>query len=113
MPTDSFETPYTSFSRSRYPDTTSVSEFVSGTVTCTTGGFTFANGDLFSGVRLKGHELNSHPIGIGTAAQTGNAATGDLYPIEPAEEVFIDIDKLDKVFITGFTAGLTMHFIGS
>ena len=111
MPTD-YTAPST-VTRSRNPDTTSVNVFTAGTVTCTTGGFTFANGGLFSGVRLKGHEQNSHPIGIGTSAQTGNAATGDLYPIKAEEEIFIDIDELDKVFITGFTAGLTMHFLGS
>ena len=84
--------------------------FQSGQKTASTSQSALA-GDvtLKSGVKVKGHQDNSGFIFVGQSASVDNE-TG--YPLGPSEEVFLEIDNLNKIFVYASPNG-TACFIGS
>ncbi len=61
-----------------------------------------------SGVKIKGHHNNSDYVYVGVAGV--NAVTG--YPLGPSEEIFLEIDQIQSVYIYASPNG-TACYIGS
>ena len=86
--------------------------FVQGQQTATSSQGQLNSGTAFglsSGVKVKGHQNNSEYIFIGKD-NTVSAETG--YPLGPSEEIFLEIDDVNKVWIFASPNG-TACFIGS
>jgi len=92
--------------RSRYSDPTSVGSFIVGQHSVTTGGTTMSNADLNSGVRIKANGGTIYVGGSGVTSSNG-------YALGNEDEVFIDIDSMNKVFVVAASAGFTASFIAS
>ena len=85
-------------------------QFVGGQKTCTGSSTQLASDQgLSSGVKLKGHQNNSNFVYVGVSGV--NVDTG--YPLGPSEEVFLEIDNINKVFVMSTPAGQTACFIAS
>ena len=86
--------------------------FVQGQQTATSSQGQLNSGTAFglsSGVKVKGHQNNSDYIFIGKD-NTVDADSG--YPLGPSEEIFLEIDDVNKVWIFASPNG-TACFIGS
>ena len=86
--------------------------FVQGQQTATSSQGQLNSGTAFglsSGVKVKGHQNNSDYIFIGKD-NTVSAVTG--YPLGPSEEIFLEIDDVNKVWVFASPNG-TACFIGS
>lgn len=92
--------------RTRYSDPTSVGSFITGQHSVTTTGTTMSNSDLNSGVRIKADGGTIFVGGSGVSFDNG-------YPLGNEEEVFIDIDSMNKVFVRAASTGFTASFIAS
>ena len=90
----------------RFSNPTSVGSFIVGQHTVTTTGTTMSNADLKSGVRIKS---DGGQIFIGGSDVT----TTNGYALGNEEEVFIDIDSMNKVFVRAASTGFTASFIAS
>ena len=101
---DSYEGP-TRNGRKRFSNPTSVREFTPGIHTCTTSGTTMSNAELASGVRIKADGI----LYVGGS----NVGTTNGYELATGEEVFIDVDSMEKVFVMSSPAGSTASFIAS
>lgn len=101
---DSYEGPARN-GRKRYSNPTSVKEFITGIHTCTTSGTTMSDAELASGVRIKANG-NLYVGGSNVGSTNG-------YELASNEEVFIDIDSMNKVFVMSSPAGSTASFIAS
>ena len=85
-------------------------QFVGGQKTCTASATTLASDQgLSSGVKLKGHQNNSNFVYVGVSGV--NVDTG--YPLGPSEEVFLEIDNINKVYVMSSPAGQTACYIAS
>ena len=85
-------------------------QFVGGHKTCTASATTLASDQgLSSGVKLKGHQNNSNFVYVGVSGV--NVDTG--YPLGPSEEVFLEIDNINKVYVMSSPAGQTACYIAS
>ena len=100
------------------PDT-SVSVYVRGSdtpSTFTTGSVPVlvSSGQLgvvsVSGVKLKAHPGNADIIWISSSAD-GTQSTS--FPLDASEEVFLEIDDLNKIYYWSATTGSTLSWIGS
>jgi|TARA_A100001015_G_scaffold81638_1_gene90460 hypothetical protein len=92
--------------RTRYSDPTSVGSFITGQHSVTTSGTTMSNSDLNSGVRIKASGGQIFVGGSGVSFDNG-------YALGSGDEVFIDIDSMNKVFVRAAAAGSTASFIAS
>ena len=101
---DSYEGP-TRNGRKRFSNPTSVREFTTGIHTCTTSGTTMSSAELASGVRIKADGI----LFVGGS----NVGTTNGYELASGEEVFIDVDSMEKVFVMSSPAGSTASFIAS
>ena len=66
---------------------------------------------LQSGVHFKSDLVNTSGtifIGSGTAVTGGNG-----YPLYNGDQIFIETDNLNKIFISATAAGLTLYYIGT
>ena len=66
---------------------------------------------LQSGVHFKSDLVNTSGtifIGSGTAVTGGNG-----YPLYNGDQIFIETDNTDKIFISATAAGLTLYYIGT
>ena len=94
----------------RYSQPSSVQKFVTGVVTVGTTSNNLLDGrDLNSGVRIKADAANAEAIYIGPSPV--GATNG--FKLSANEEVFIDIDAIDKVFVMSVGGGETLSFIAS
>jgi hypothetical protein len=86
------------------------SSFVSGQQEATSSATVLHNTstELKSGVKVKGHQNNQDYIYIGVSGV--DATTG--YPLGPSEEIFLEIDEIQKVYIYASPGG-TACYIGS
>ena len=89
----------------RFSNPTSVGSFIVGQHSVTTTGTTMSNADLKSGVRIKANGV----LYVGGS----NVGTTNGYELAANEEVFIDIDSMEKVFVMSSPAGSTASFIAS
>ena len=81
--------------------------FQSGQKTASTSVCTRGDVTLKSGVKVKGHQDNSGFIFVGQSAPVDNE-TG--YPLGPSEEVFLEIDNLNKIFVYASPNGTVCHW---
>tara|TARA_R100001510_G_C7645136_1_gene202523 strand:+ start:443 stop:778 length:336 start_codon:yes stop_codon:yes gene_type:complete len=100
----------------RFSQPSSVKGFLTGSVTVGTTannllgvGFS-ATGDLDSGVRIKADSANAEVVFIGS--NVGLTASNG-FKLAANEEVFIDIDSLNKIFHISTGGGETLSFIAS
>ena len=85
-------------------------QFVGGQKACSASSTVLASDQgLSSGVKLKGHQNNSNFVYVGVSGV--NVDTG--YPLGPSEEVFLEIDNINKVYVMSSPAGQTACFIAS
>ena len=71
---------------------------------------------LEAGVRVKNHGGDDHGIMIGIAGVTVGGTTGEMgFEIRPGEEVFLEVDNLNRVVFTNATQGqgTTLGYIGT
>tara|TARA_R100001129_G_scaffold184723_1_gene170465 strand:- start:618 stop:938 length:321 start_codon:yes stop_codon:yes gene_type:complete len=95
----------------RYSQPSSVKEFVTGSVTVgTTANNLLGTTDLNSGVRIKADAANAETVFLGSSSGL-TASNG--FKLNANEEVFIDIDSLNKVYHISTGGGETLSFIGS
>ena len=100
----------------RYSQPSSVKNFFTGSVTVGTTannllGIGFAGtGDLDSGVRIKADAANAETVFLGSSSGL-TASNG--FKLNANEEVFIDIDSLNKVYHISTGGGETLSFIAS
>lgn len=94
----------------RYSQPSSVVKFFSGQVTVgTTANNLLGTAELQSGVRIKADAANAESVFVGPTGVTAN--TG--FKLSANEEVFIDIDSLNKIFHMSVGGGETLSFIAS
>ena len=95
----------------RYSQPSSVMEFFTGSVTVgTTANNLLGTSNLESGVRIKADAANAETVFIGsTTGLTGSNG----FKLAANEEVFIDIDSLNKVYHISTGGGETLSFIAS
>lgn len=94
--------------RKRFSNPTSVKGFIHGHHSVTTSGTTMGDQELSSGVRIKG-DVSGDPIFVGGP----DVSTENGYELANNEEVFIDVDSMNKVFVVSASAGSTAQFIAS
>ena len=71
---------------------------------------------LEAGVRVKNHGGDSHSIMIGIAGATVGGATNEMgFELRPGEEMFIEVDNLNRVVFTNATQGQgsTLSYMGT
>tara|TARA_Y100000310_G_scaffold14762_1_gene14864 strand:- start:667 stop:1080 length:414 start_codon:yes stop_codon:yes gene_type:complete len=71
---------------------------------------------LEAGVRVKNHGGDGQGIMIGIAGATVGGATNEMgYELRPGEEIFLEVDNLNRVVHTIATAGAgsTLAYIGT
>tara|TARA_R100000315_G_C5198788_1_gene116644 strand:+ start:311 stop:724 length:414 start_codon:yes stop_codon:yes gene_type:complete len=71
---------------------------------------------LEAGVRVKNHGGDDHGIMIGIAGATVGGATNEMgFEIRPGEELFLEVDNLNRVVFTNATQGQgsTLGYIGT
>tara|TARA_R100001509_G_scaffold91062_1_gene52447 strand:+ start:265 stop:606 length:342 start_codon:yes stop_codon:yes gene_type:complete len=66
-------------------------------------------GELESGIRIKADAANAEAIFVGTTP----VGSTNGFKLSANEEVFIDIDAIDKVFVMSVGGGETLSFIAS
>ena len=101
----------------KFSQPSSVKRFITDEVTVGTtasnvnmvGSITPDFGPLDSGIRSKADAANAEAIFVGPSGVTTN--TG--FKLSANEEVFIDIDAIDKVFVMSAGGGETLSFIAS
>lgn len=83
------------------------SSFVSGQQTATSSATVLHSSSttLMSGVKVKGHQNNQDYIYVGISGV--DATTG--YPLGPSEEIFLEIDDIQKVFIYASPGGTACY----
>ena len=102
----------------RYSQPSSVKEFF--TLNNVTVGTTSANvnivagvtpgiGELESGIRIKADAANAEAVYVGPSP----VGTTNGFKLSANEEVFIDIDAIDKVYLISAGGGETISFIAS
>ena len=72
-------------------------------------GVTPGRGSLESGIRIKADAANAEAVYVGPS-QVG---TTNGFKLSANEEVFIDIDAIDKVYLISAGGGETISFIAS
>ena len=94
----------------KFSQPSSVREFMTGSVTVgSTSSNHLGTAFLESGVRIKADAANAEAIYIGPSPV--GATNG--FKLSANEEVFIDIDAIDKVFVMSVGGGETLSFIAS
>ncbi len=71
---------------------------------------------LEAGVRVKNHGGDDHGVMIGVAGATLGGATNDFgFELRPGEELFLEVDNLNRVVFTNATqgSGSTIGYIGT
>jgi len=97
--------------RRRFSNPTSVKTFGTGSASVgTTSAAILGNFELNSGVRIKANPGNTQEIFL-CENTSGTTQTG--FPIGPDEEVFIDVDELNKVFLVAENTGMTARYLAS
>tara|TARA_Y100000592_G_scaffold84541_1_gene135552 strand:- start:92 stop:403 length:312 start_codon:yes stop_codon:yes gene_type:complete len=101
------------FNKAKFGQTTSQPRFYTGLFNPPASvGATFSSAqELSSGVRLNADTAASQVIAIGHNASVGTS--GDNAGFLMDNEVFIDIDDLEKVFVVASAAGATVSYIAS
>ena len=94
----------------RFPKPSAVDSFVAGATISTNAGKTFGTNDLVSGVRIKADAANAETVFLGSSSGL-TASNG--FKLNANEEVFIDIDSLNKVYHISTGGGETLSFIAS
>jgi len=95
----------------RYSQPSSVMEFFTGSVTVgTTANNLFGTTNLNSGVRIKADAANAETVFIGS---TVGLTASNGFKLAANEEVFIDVDSLNKVYHISTGGGETLSFIAS
>ena len=95
--------------RMRFATPTAVRDFVHGVHSVTALGTTLGNAELFSGVRIKADAANAEAVYVGPSP----VGTTNGFKLSANEEVFIDIDAIDKVYLISAGGGETISFIAS
>ena len=117
MPTDSTEALPTRNGGARFSNPSSITNYVVGMKTVTQAGTTMSNASLRSGVRLKADAANAETVFVGNTSavtsDTGGNLTNTGYKLNANEELFIDIDSMNKVFVMSAGGGETLSFIAS
>ena len=103
--------------RRSFPQPSSVTKFFTNEVTVGTtssnqglvSGITPDFGPLNSGIRIKANAANAEAIFVGTTP----VGSTNGFKLSANEEVFIDIDAIDKVYVMSVGGGETLSFIAS
>lgn len=95
--------------------TTPQTTFISGSTAGSPGLIRQLPGITISGVKLKAGRANADPVYILNTATPVGATTDAGYPLAAGEEVFLEIDNLNKVYYyaTGEGALYRISYIGS
>lgn len=97
--------------RRRFSNPTSVKSFGVGSASVGTTAFpVFGSFETNSGVRIKADAGNTQDIFV---CSTVAGTTQSGFHLGSDEEVFIDIDELDKVYLVAEAVGMTARYMAS